>query len=277
MTSLQMRKQNKPSFLIIGAQKAGTSSLHHYLSQIPTLHGSEKKELHFFDFMHLTHHNNDWYESHFAGNKHDIYFESTPSYSYLPNTAERIYKYNPKMKLIFILREPISRAYSAWNMYKQAFESNDWLAMLTKNTTEKDKNNKLIDLLFMNRSYFPSFEEYIRIESDIIKKNPEYFEPSFLRRGIYINQLEEYEKYFDKKNILIIGNKDLSEKPLGVLKNILNFLNIDIKLEDKNIDLKAQHQRAYDSKISEESKLFLEDFYRPYNDLLFNRIGEINW
>ena len=114
----------KPSFLIIGAQKSGTSALHHYLSQHQDILSPLKKELHYFDNRQLNPISD--YLKQFPKNyfSRKISFESTPRYLYFPGTAKKISSFNPKMKFIILIRNPAKRAYSAWNMYKQISKNN---------------------------------------------------------------------------------------------------------------------------------------------------------
>ncbi len=134
----------KPQFLIVGAQKAGTTALHSYLRANPRVVAGTTKEIGFFSpeaFAAWPQHphygvlcgggdplrplvsrrKRAWYHSHFplpyrlAGR---IAFEATPEYLYVPEAAQRIHDYGPETKLIVLTREPASRALAAWNMYR---------------------------------------------------------------------------------------------------------------------------------------------------------------
>lgn len=105
----------KPTFLCIGVQKSGTSSLINYLSQSKDIF-IKSEESHFFDTTEPSETEIINYENSFVTNKL-IVGEKTPSYNYLQFAMDRIYNYNPNMKLILILREPISRAFSQYNMF----------------------------------------------------------------------------------------------------------------------------------------------------------------
>ena len=105
---------SKPTFICIGVQKAGTTSLINYLNQNDEIF-IKKGESHFFDTTEPTEIEIIKYENTFDTNKL-IIGEKTPSYNYLQYAIDRIYNYNPNIKLILILREPISRAFSQYNM-----------------------------------------------------------------------------------------------------------------------------------------------------------------
>ena len=118
-----------PNFLIIGAVKAGTTSLHDWLSQHPQIYMSSIKELNFFAFegdnleVFKGKFNKEYlagfettlqgYRKHFQGVTNEIAIgESSPTYLYHPKAPERIQHYIPDVKLIAILRNPVERAYS---------------------------------------------------------------------------------------------------------------------------------------------------------------------
>lgn len=110
-------KTIKPNFLVVGAAKAGTSWLHYCLNAHPEIFVPKVKELHFFSYPYVYQKGNEWYESFFdSASSETVIGEVCPSYISFPNVPERIHQYNPNMKLIFVLRNPIQRAYSHYCM-----------------------------------------------------------------------------------------------------------------------------------------------------------------
>lgn len=111
----------KPAFLIVGGQKAGTSTLFNSLTQHPKLLGARTKEIRFFSREENYQKGDAWYINDLKylkkPFKRGLLFEATPEYLNYPLAAERIYKFNINTKIIIILREQEKRAYSAWNMY----------------------------------------------------------------------------------------------------------------------------------------------------------------
>ncbi len=102
-------------FLGIGAQKSGTTWLHQNLVRHPDLFLPPSKELHFWDRRDLL--DLAWYEGNFSGHKHQICGEITPAYGILPiEIINEIYKLYPNLRLIYLLRNPIDRAWSAARM-----------------------------------------------------------------------------------------------------------------------------------------------------------------
>lgn len=108
----------KPDFLIIGAARCGTSSLHKSLVNHPKISGpnigGNKKEVHFFDKHYKR--GLDWYYNLFRGK--DYNFEATPNYIFDARCPKRIYDALPDIKLIVMLRNPVDRAYSHYRNWK---------------------------------------------------------------------------------------------------------------------------------------------------------------
>jgi len=104
----------KPSFLIIGTQKGGTTSLFHYLQKHPNVLSPEKKEIQYFSWNYRR--GLLWYRSFFPKKKNNkIAGEASPDYLFHPYAAKRAYEYNPNFKIIVLLREPIDRALSQYH------------------------------------------------------------------------------------------------------------------------------------------------------------------
>lgn len=111
------RYRKLPDFLIIGAQKSGTSSLFHYLGQHPALRPAFRKEVHYFDGGLKN--GESWYRSHFCldspgGHQAVKAFEASPLYLFHPLAARRIHDRIPGMKLVVVLRNPVERAISQY-------------------------------------------------------------------------------------------------------------------------------------------------------------------
>jgi len=172
-----MRQQSKaPSFLIIGAQKCGTTALHSYLSLHPQIAGSNPKELHFFNSDYNYSKGVAYYESLLSNlNEKLIKFEASPSYLVNPFAAARIYNYNPAVRLIVLLRNPIERAFSAWNMYKKRYQVNrnwfrdDWLAHVEPN---KNYVRRSDSSLFDFNDYLTEELVFSRFSGDVLLEAP---------------------------------------------------------------------------------------------------------
>ncbi|MEO5571584.1 MAG: sulfotransferase domain-containing protein [Bacteroidia bacterium] len=274
-----------PAFLIIGAQKSGTSSLHYYLSAHPVLVKGSLKEIHFFNKDINYNKGISWYENHF---KHPLkakklFYEATPNYLYSKPAAQRIHSYNPDIKLIVVLRNPVDRAYSAWNMYHNFFLNKSIPDILSK-SLPGDSSYLLHKYLFEDRKDFPSFEECVSHELEHMKSNAFFGEePSFVRKGIYCTQLTEYLKYFSKDQLLVFGFRELVDSKLEMLHAIEKFLGVshyDFSKAQKVIEkivVKKQGVR-YAEKIDASVNLMLTEYYSFWNQKLFELLRKkLDW
>jgi hypothetical protein len=104
-----------PDFLILGAAKAGTSSIHAWLATHPDIQMAEPKETNFFSINYGEGLGN--YLACFPDSERRLRGEATPSYLHLPHVAARIAETLPDARLIVVLREPVERAFSDWWMH----------------------------------------------------------------------------------------------------------------------------------------------------------------
>jgi hypothetical protein len=276
MVMSHLFRGNNPDFFIIGAQKAGTSSLHHYLGQHPELSPSFPKETHYFDTHTYFGKGMEWYRKHFIRSKpsQHLFFESTPNYIYHEEVAQQISDLYPDSKLIVVLREPISRAYSAWNMYRDMVLKGK-IQPLMKGP-KPGLPSPIYTYLIENRREFPSFEEAINIEMKLIEEGLE-IEPSLLRRGLYEQQLKKYLKYFRRDQILILGFQDLTQSLQKTIDKVCEFLEVKT-ISVEQLSLEMQNKRKYKDKMGEEVAAQLKDYYKEDNDRLFELLGyQPNW
>lgn len=268
---------NAPKFLIIGAQKAGTTTLFDILNNIDIFQGSKTKELHFFDLDVKFEKGIDWYLSYFekTRSKKNVFFEATRAYFYSLDAPTRIKQTLGKIKFIVLLRNPAERAYSTWNMFKK-FNSDQELAQNTYNTFIKYSNepNKefIKSLLFPNN--FPSFKECISSELIIYEEGSLIPEPSFLRRGIYHEQIIRYLKYFNLSDFCFIETRELENNTKEVLEKNFHFLNINQNNGKDSLMIisnKGKYTEALDINAI-ETLSFLNSFYVKHNNKLFQLI-----
>ena len=224
---------------IVGAQKAGTTSLHSFLAQHQSIVCASTKELGFFHRDKIYAEGLHFYRSHYPVFRSAKYaLDSTPEYLYFRMAPERIHSFKPNAKIIILLREPVSRAFSAFNMYKQIVD-HDWFRSRLRYSNSDSKSfftpiaNGLVD---------PNIDYFIDREMEIIHGNASGEEPALIRRGIYAPQIKRYVDLFGKENVLIIFSEDLRQQT----KKILNQVFDAIELERLNsIELVPQHVREY--------------------------------
>jgi hypothetical protein len=228
-----IKKMHKVNFLIIGAQKAGTTALYQILRQHPDIGMPLKKELHFFDneetFSKETI-NYDIYESEFPNKGYKVIGEATPIYCYWLPCASRIHQYNKDFKLIWILRNPVDRAFSHWNMEaSRGNEFDDFYKSLFKELEWKKENKEQNRIL------------------------------SYIDRGFYHSQIQEYLKYFNINQIKFIKYENFLKHPDVVIKDLLNFLKVDTSYYYEN---KIYFQIPYLKKINKKERRYLVKIFK---------------
>ena len=190
------------SFMVCGAQKAGTSALDKYLRQHPDLFLPKCKELHFFD-----NEGEDWKNPNFdqlhkyfeGANKSQKCGEATPITMYWEQAPERIWKYNPDMKMIVLLRDPVARAYSHWAM-------------------EYNRNAEKL-----------CFQDAVDLEDQRAKRClPEQDRVhSYIDRGFYCGQIRRLWRFFGKKNVLILQQQWLIDDLCKCLNRIYEHIGVN--------------------------------------------------
>lgn len=191
------------TFLIAGTQKGGTTALAHFLAQHPQIFMARQKELHFFDrdrFFRGKEPDYAWYHRHFEGSEgYRAVGEATPIYMYWPEAPARIHAYNPMMKFILILRNPVERAYSHYMM-----ERRRW------------------------REFLP-FRWAVRVEPLRAKLMPALFRRlySYVSRGMYAEQIERLLGYFPREQLLVLKTEELREEHDATLQRVCSFLGVD--------------------------------------------------
>lgn len=263
---------HRPDFLIIGAQKCGTTSLFSYLDECEGLLGSNPKEVHFFDREDNFKKGVKWYESHFqkAFGKSGLFFEASPTYLCREKVPERLISYNRDLKIIVLLREPISRAYSAWNMYRQWSEDGVVPWGIANDQYGRDES-PIYRVFFKNGC--PSFSDYIKLEIDLIEHGDKEEEPSLLRRGVYKPQIERYVELFGRDNVLILGFNEMKTDSLGVIRKCHEFLGQPYQGPASSGQGEIKNKRSYPSKINPEDLRLLQEFYNRPNRELFEFLG----
>ena len=185
--------KGKVNLLIIGAQKAGTTSLYYYLKQHPSIYFSEVKEVNYFAIDEFYKRGVKYYHSFFPNHKNQKIIAS--AYVHMlpdPKCPERVKEYNPDMKFIVMLRDPMKRAISA---YKYAIQNN-W---------EKEEI---------------SFTKAFDLESERLKSDKPNYDNMYFYNGLYYHHLSNWMKHFPKENFIILKDTDLKHNPEQVLSSI---------------------------------------------------------
>lgn len=253
----------KVHFLIIGVQKGGTSALHSYLNYHPFLSASTVKELNFFCLDSNYSKGINKYYSYFPLNSllyKSKVFEASPLYTstysnFHKITPQRIYNYNSNIKLLIVLRNPVDRAFSAWNMYHFSFPKSAYHQSLVDCRSFEDAVNHELKLLESNNNKITNYSY------------------SYLNRGIYYQIIKEYFKKFSSENILILENEEMRNNLVSNLYKITEFLDLpDFKWE--KIDFPSRNKGHYSTKMSSSLRKRLLEFYSPHNKKLFELINQ---
>lgn len=194
-----------PGFLILGAQKAGTTALYAYLRWHPSVTGPAWKEVSYFDrhYRRGVH----WYRGHFPLRPGDrLVGEASPGYLFHPLAPERVRATVPEARLIVLLRDPVDRALSHYHhevalgreplTFEQAIEAEP---------------------------------ERTRGEEERLVREPGYFshawwDYAYLGRGRYAEQLERWLAVFPRDQLLVVASDELAAEPRETYARVLEFL-----------------------------------------------------
>jgi hypothetical protein len=250
-----------PDFIVIGAQKSGTTSMFSYLKQHPQILRPLFKEPFFFDRFYDR--GLSWYGRNFParstierlndrhGRPH-LTFESTASYIFHAHVPQRIARDVETRKFIALLRNPVDRAISNyWHARRLGLEKRSLAEALE------------IDLA--------RYEAEIAFEQG---RGPEPAgkppRPTYLRRGIYHEGIRPWHELFGPQNVLVIQSEVMFADPGAVMAQVFDFLGLPAVESD---DYRARNVGEYDGK-DPEIRRFLEDFYRPHNAELSRLTGK---
>lgn len=269
----------KPSAICIGAQKGGTTALFNYFTYHPGVMRSRIKEINFFNCDANFFRGISYYHSFFPRktpfNKGKLTFDITPGYiAHADKTAKRIYDYNPNMRIIILLRNPITRAYSAWQMYRKLCANDrEWFYKWVNRCDSSIQQD-----YFVRRpdSFGKSFEKDIIDEIEEIQKG-RAIEMPILQLGIYHKYLKYYFDYFPKNKILVTSSEDMKKDSKGELLKIEKFVGLKPH-SWTNEELKPSFEGKYKESMSQSEYMLLKSFYQEHNKVLFNLLQkEFSW
>ena len=224
------------TFLVAGAQKGGTTALFDYLGDYPDVALADEKELHFFDDE-----TQDWaapdygaYHAHFPPPDGRPCGEATPVYCYWPRSLERIAAYNPAMKLILVLRDPVQRAWSGWRMeYSRGPETHPFAWCIREGRQRM-------------------------FESDPWGHHLEY---SYVERGFYGEQIERLLSLFPREQILLLTSDALHSDPGKTLGQVRAFLGLGPAPAPMPRDVHVGAEMDYPSDLTPEDVAYLREVY----------------
>jgi hypothetical protein len=227
------RKIDKLDFILAGAQKSGTTALHYFLQKHPRITMGDQEEMHFFDDEGLFSVPVDYelLHRHFPRlARSTIAGECTPSYLYWKPAAERIWSYNPQIKLLVLLRNPVERAFAHWNMQR-----------------------------FKGREPLDFFDAVKEEKSRIAGAPPlEARRFAYVDRGLYAQQLERFFRFFPREQMMIIKFEKFRRAQRQTLDSIFSFLGVEplssFRSKDRNV---VPYERA----MNWEERVFLYNIF----------------
>jgi hypothetical protein len=233
-------------FLVCGTQKGGTSALDALLRRHPQICMADTKEVHFFDhdpnFIEGVPDYNA-YHRHFSNNPDAIIRgESTPIYMYWETAPHRIHEYNPRMKLILLLRNPITRAFSHWNM--ERLRDADRLSFMEAIRQEEHRCREAAPL--QHRIY------------------------SYIDRGLYCRQITRLLQHFTRSQLCIIKSEDYWLNTQSTLDKICDFLCVPMLPPGFSPDVFRGH---YSNPMSLYEFKYLRSYFEAEIDSLEKLLG----
>eukprot|EP00026_Physarum_polycephalum_P002584 Phypoly_transcript_02591.p1 GENE.Phypoly_transcript_02591~~Phypoly_transcript_02591.p1 ORF type:complete len:891 (+),score=98.31 Phypoly_transcript_02591:80-2752(+) len=246
----------KPSFLILGIWKAGTSSLALELSKHPEIKFPTAKETFYFSKLHGKLDIN-WYWNMFpCGNDSlEHTFEATAGYLYADGVPALVKQYLPNAKFIIMLRDPVERAYSHFYMNYRAHGTNFTLPPA-----------QLFDNLM--RSNYADFLMCIQQKGGIEKcaNDPTW---QFLNAGLYYYSIKRWFEVFPQDQFMIMDFSDFVRNNQLVMHNILKFLNV----REYKLPQEAQNIADKKDEMLESTRTFLRAFYAQHNKKLYELLN----
>jgi len=252
-----------PDFLIIGAQKGGTTSLYMLLKGHPLFNPPSQKEPHFFDSRKFVSKGSGWYRARFPDPQQKeedrtITGEASPYYLFHPLAARRAAQVVPDAKLIAMLRNPVDRAYSDYR-HRIATGIED----LSFEGAIEAEEERL------------SGEEEKMISDELyISRNHRCY--GYLSRGIYVDQIKEWHRHFAPEQMLILKSEDFFEQPLENLFRVQRFLGLSEHTPET--DPKRKANRGSYEPMNPETRRNLEEFFEPHNQRIYEYLGvDFGW
>jgi hypothetical protein len=253
-----------PDFLIIGGARCGTTSLYAYLGKHPGVRESSRKEVGYFDRRY--HLGKMWYRSHFplaitgrpSGTRARWVQtgEATPEYLFDPRAPARAHDVVPGARLIVLLRNPLSRAYSHYMLKMQS--GHEFLPFPDAVACEEERLAGELDRMARDESYFSESRMHF----------------SYLARGVYIDQLMRWLEFFPREQMLILTAEDFNRDRPGTFRQVLEFL----ELPPCDVPSFATHNSVPHWPMDPATREVLRAHFAPHNARLYEFLGrDLRW
>jgi len=263
---LTAKLRAEPTFLMVGAQRAGTTSLFRALMAHPNiLRPVMHKGVNYFDVN--ADKGWDWYLGHFplqarakrkaaAGQDGAAVFEASGYYMFHPFAAERIAATLPSIKIVAMLRDPVERAYSAYkHEYARGFESETFERALELEDTrvEPELRRMLDDPTYQSRTYRHQ---------------------AYRRRGHYAEQLQAFGDRLGTDRIHVVESERFFTSPEDEFARLLEFLELPVVMPPSFDQFNARPG----SPLSDTLQADLRAHFALHNDALAHYLGKpLTW
>jgi hypothetical protein len=250
-----------PDFLVIGAQRAGTSSLYKYLGHHPLVIPSLRKET---EYLSRRYGNGiAWYRAHFPlqrTSRRATTFEATPDYLYWPTAARRAATTLPDARFIVLLRDPTERAFSHYrHMVRLGFETRTFEEAL-----QLEEERIAGDRSALDRDEFFYARAYLRF--------------SYFSRGLYATQLTRWFAEFPRDRFLIVFSDEFYRQTADCYQRIVRFLNLPPFLPTSFLNYSYRGRPRDDAQLEDSTRLALAARYAEATAELVELIGcDVPW
>ncbi len=244
-----------PDFVVIGAQRSGSTSLYRYLTSHPNIASARFKEIKYFSAF--AERPWGWYRRQFpdALPPGTITGEATPYYLFHPHAPRRIAERLPRARLLAVLRNPVDRAYSHWA--HETARGAEWLPFADALAAEPDR-------LAGERERMLADERYA---------SAAYQNHSYAARGRYAEQLDHWLGHIDRERLLVLRAEDLYADPAAAVRIATDFLGVP---PAPLLDARQHNERAYpplDPALRRRLAAEFAPANRDLEDLLGRRFG----
>ncbi|QTN38479.1 sulfotransferase [Cryomorphaceae bacterium] len=231
-----------PDFLCIGAQKSGTTWLQDCLIHHPDIFLPPEKEVHFFDWKYYRSY--DWYQKKFSTAGERLIGEITPGYSTIAkHRIQHIARFNPSAKIIFLLRNPIERAWS---------------------------HSKMVLCKIQGRPFESISDDQWKAHFDGFKST---------KRGSYTEVYQDWARVFGNDRVFVGFYEQIVSDPEGLLREIMQFLEVSVDIDTQKMPFGKRSNVGLQAEIPPQLRPYLQAKYKDEIEAccaLFGK-GACNW
>ncbi|WP_347565727.1 sulfotransferase [Nocardioides sp. IC4_145] len=256
-------RRQLPSFVLVGAQRAGTTSLFRALVSHPLVHGANyHKGVNYFDVNH--HRGPAWYQGHFPTTGHlqrrarahgvegdPVTFEASGYYMFHPRAAARMAQHLPDVRIVAMLRDPVERAYSAWkHEHARGFEWASFQAAL-------DLEDNRLEGEVERMTTYPGYQ------------STHHRHHAYVRRGQYHEQLLRLREHFPAEHIHVVESESFFTDPEPTYRALLDFLGLPPVMPERFDRWNGRPSAP----MADETRGRLREHFAAHDDALAEMLG----